>query len=301
MQTKGSLDKPVQTSHVKENHVTQSNQHDNIDGISLSFEKVVNGSNMICKFEQQEEGEGFESCCEMISENEAKQDLVDKIQHRHILDDIRDNCGTILKRSHLTTRKDIANIERTFGLRRAERHKDATSVAVWVQGMMKSESNPILLYKSQGSEPSQETPSLEKNDFILVLQTPLQEDMLINFGSNIICMYDTHGTNSYDFSIITFLVVDEYGEGFPAAWCLCNRTDKYIRIDCLMAVRIRVGSIKPKWVMTDDAEQYFSAWVAVFGLGPRKLLCTWHVDRAWRGAVNKIKDKEVAATVYHNV
>ena len=31
------------------------------------------------------------------------------------------------------------------------------------------------------------------------------------------------------------------------------------------------------------------------------MLCTWHVDRAWRGAVNKIKDKEVAATVYHNV
>ena len=47
MQTKGSLDKPVQTSHVKENHVTQSNQHDNIDGISLLFEKAVNGSNMI--------------------------------------------------------------------------------------------------------------------------------------------------------------------------------------------------------------------------------------------------------------
>ena len=68
-----------------------------------------------------------------------------------------------------------------------------------------------------------------------------------------------------------------------------------------MAVWKRVGNIKPKWVMTDDAEQYFSAWVAVFGLGPRKLLCTWHVDPAWQGAVNNTKDKEVAATVYHNV
>ena len=68
-----------------------------------------------------------------------------------------------------------------------------------------------------------------------------------------------------------------------------------------MAVRIRVGNIKPKWVMTDAAEQYFSAWVAMFGLGPRKLLCIWHVDRAWRGAVKKIKHKEVAATIYHNM
>ena len=55
-------------------------------------------------------------------------------------------------------------------------------------------------------------------------------------------------------------------------------------IDFLMAVKENVGSIKPCWVMTDDAEQYFKAWVAVFGMGPCKLLCTWHVDRAWRKA-----------------
>jgi len=219
-----------------------------------------------------------------------------------ILDDIRENSGHSLNRLHLTTRKDIANIERAFGLRRAERHKDdATSVAVWVQDMMNSDSNPVLLYKPQGSQPSQETPSLEQSDFILALQTPLQADMLVKFGSNIICMDDTHGTNSYDFSLITLLVVDEFGEGCPAAWCLCNKTDKYALIDFLMAVKKRVGTIRPNWGMTVDAEQYFAAWIAVVGLGPSKLLCTWHVDRAWRGAVNNIKDKEVAATVYHNV
>ena len=77
--------------------------------------------------------------------------------------------------------------------------------------------------------------------------------------------------------------------------------DKYILIDFLMAIRENVGPIRPCWVMTDDAEQYYSAWVAVFGLGPHKLLCTWHVDRAWRGAVNTIRDKETAALVYHNI
>ena len=49
----------------------------------------------------------------------------------------------------------------------------------------------------------------------------------------------------------------------------------------------------------DDSEQYFSAWIA--GLGPNKLLCTWHVDCAWRKAVNSIKVQEIAAIVYHNV
>ena len=66
---------------------------------------------------------------------------------------------------------------------------------------------------------------------MLVLQTPLQRQLLTDFGENIICVDDTHGTNSYHFSLITILVVDEFGEGYPVAWCLCNRTDLYILTD----------------------------------------------------------------------
>ena len=137
-----------------------------------------------------------------------------------------------------------------------------------------SEKNPVLLHKPQDSEPHSKCPSLKKKDFILVhvIQTPLQREMSIKFGTSVICMDDTHGTNSYDFNLITVVVVDEFGEGCPVGWCLCNRVDMYILIDFLMAVKENVGSIQPCWVMTDDAEQYFSAWVAVFGMGPRKLL-----------------------------
>ena len=54
--------------------------------------------------------------------------------------------------------------------------------------------------------------------------------------------------------------------------------------------------------MTGDAKQFYTAWVTVFGQGPQKLLCTWHVDRAWRGAFkNKIEDKGLAALVYQNL
>ena len=136
---------------------------------------------------------------------------------------------------------------------------------------------------------------------MLVIQAPNQKQLLQKFGSNIVCMDDTHGTNRYHFYLITVLVVDEFGEGCPVAWCLCNRTDLYILIDFLMAVKENVGTIKPQWVMTDDAEQYYKAWVAVFGLGPHKLLCTWHVDRAWCNTIKGIKDKEIAALVYHNI
>ncbi len=55
--------------------------------------------------------------------------------------------------------------------------------------------------------------------------------------------------------------------------------------------------------MTDDAEQFFSAWKAIFGeAGTTKLLCTWHVDRAWRKALQQhIEEKEKQVEVYHQL
>ena len=38
-------------------------------------------------------------------------------------------------------------------------------------------------------------------------------------------MLMTHGANSYDFNLTAILVVDEFGEGYPTAWCISNRTD----------------------------------------------------------------------------
>ena len=140
---------------------------------------------------------------------------------------------------------------------------------------------------------------MKQEDFTLVIQTPHQKQLLKTFGSTIVCMDDTHGTNSYHFSLITLLVVDEFGEGCPVVWCLSNRTDLYAIIDFLMAVRNNVGNITPQWVMTDDVGQYYNAWI--FGLGPHKPLRTWHVDCAWRDAIKGIKDKHTTALVYHNI
>ena len=53
--------------------------------------------------------------------------------------------------------------------------------------------------------------------------------------------------------------------------------------------------------MTDLAEQFYTAWVAAFANRPNKLLCVWHVDRAWRENIRQLKDPELEATVYHNL
>ena len=72
-----------------------------------------------------------------------------------------------------------------------------------------------------------------------------------------------------------------------------------VLIEFLSSVRTRCGMVRPLWFMSDMAEQYYLAWVSVFDSTPRKLLCTWHVDRAWRGALQQhVTGVEKQAAVY---
>ena len=216
-----------------------------------------------------------------------------------ILDDIRSSVSDTFKRIHLIQRKDINNIERALKLEGGQRHHDdATSVAAWVEEMReKGEDSVVLYYKPQGTD--DDKTGLKREDFLIVLQTPIQAEMLKRFGGKVVCVDATHGTNAYDFKLITLLVVDEYGEGFPVAWCITNKEDRVLLIEFFASVRTKCGIVRPLWFMSDMAEQYYLAWVSVFDRAPRKLLCTWHVDRAWRGALQQhVQGMERQAAVY---
>lgn len=68
------------------------------------------------------------------------------------------------------------------------------------------------------------------------------------------------------------------------------------------ALKNKVGELSPAWFMSDLAEQFYTAWVAIFRKkNPHKLVCAWHVDRAWRENLKALKDSELQATVYHNL
>ena len=229
--------------------------------------------------------------------------LAQGIDFQHILDNTRDNLGDEFHRIHLLTRKYVANIQRTYGLRVAQRHKDdATSVNIWIDDMKSSENNPVILYKRQGEPPSEKSEYLSKEDFALAIQTPLQAIMMKNqCNGRVVCIDSTHGTNAYDFHLITIVIVDEFGEGFPVAWCISNREDQILLTNFFNGIKRRIGVVSPAWLMSDLAEQFYSAWVASFGNRPKKLVCTWHVDRAWRENIRQLKDSELEVKVYHNL
>ena len=71
--------------------------------------------------------------------------LAQGVNFDHILDNIRDEIQNKFYTIHLITRKDLANIERSYGLKGIERHRnDAISVKAWVEEMKKDDNNPVL-------------------------------------------------------------------------------------------------------------------------------------------------------------
>ena len=118
-----------------------------------------------------------------------------------------------------------------------------------------------------------------------------------------VCMDATHGTNMYDFNLITVLVVDEFGEGIPTAWAITNREDVTLLVEFLRAIEKNTGPISPNWFMSDDAPQYFNVWKGVFSTPEtKKLLCAWHVDRAWRTALNEhVLNTQCRIEIYHRL
>ena len=234
---------------------------------------------------------------------EIAKKLSDGVAIDRILDDVRDNVCVDEKRSHIITKRDILNIEGAFSLRSVERHSDdATTVAMLVEELKQSDTeSPVLFYKQQGVVLPVYN-YLNKNDFVMVLQTPYQAHIMKEFGNNIVCIDSTFKTTGYDFTLITVMVIDEFGEGYPTGWCLTTREDHHVMHLFFETLKQRVGAINTRWIMTDDADQFYNAWKSAFSDSSHKLLCTWHVDRAWRGAIaSKIANAELRCQVYHSL
>lgn len=235
-----------------------------------------------------------------------RQELAAKMQQgvprERILNDIREGVTEDqFLREHLVEKKDLFNIQRAFGLKDYQRHQnDLDSVLAWITEWNQSpDTNPILFQKFQGS--CLDGYDLPNEDIVLVIQSPFQKSMLEKFGASGVCCDSTHGTNGYDFLLTTLLVIDEYGEGFPAAWCISNHEDFTTMCTFFREIKKSTGTIKASWFMSDVAPQFYNAWVGVMDDCPRpkKLLCTWHVDRAVTKELRKkIGDLQTEVEVY---
>ena len=105
----------------------------------------------------------------------------------------------------------------------------------------------------------------------------------MKLAKNGICCDSTHGTHGYDFLLTTIHVIDEFGEGLPVAWCLSSHEDFSSMVVFFSEIKKKCGAVESAFFMSDMANQFYNAWIAVMGpKRPAKLLCTWHVDKVWK-------------------
>ena len=194
------------------------------------------------------------------------------------MDNIRDTQFGQLTRDHLSTRADLRNIKRQYNIDCKEKDSDdASSVLYWVEEMEREQYNPVLWFKRQGQDSPDD--GVEKNDFLLGLQTEFQKEMFVKYAQKLVCVDATHGTTAYDFQLITVLVIDDYDEGIPVAWLISNRETADVLRVFFTSIRNKCGDVRTEIFMSDDAEAYHNASVSAFARPDKKLLCSWHVDR----------------------
>lgn len=204
-----------------------------------------------------------------------------------------------IKRIHLLEKKDLHNIRRDFNIAYStKRHEnDSMIVNIWVQGMMdKGDESPILYYKEQGKYDN--LSCFTKADFCLIIMTKFQSELLLKFGCDKICIDGTHGLNGYNFQLYSLVVVDEFGNGYPVAFCFSNKSDAVLYRHYFQCIKNVIGNITPAVFMSDDEPPFYKAWSEVMGVADKQILCAWHILRNWTKSLNKIHSNDKKHIVF---
>lgn len=117
-----------------------------------------------------------------------------------------------------------------------------------------------------------------------------QVHMLQKFGhENIVCIDSIRGLKENDLELITLMVVDEFGLGFPCCFMFTNLKDTKMYSIMFSIIKDKAGAIMPKTIMTNhQVESFYSAWESTMGAVPQRLSCSWHIESAWKRNICKI-------------
>lgn len=209
-----------------------------------------------------------------------------------VLDVIRENSTDLSTPLSLINMKDLHNIKRDFQLFDDRKdHNDFVSVHKMVNCLNERDDKTIRYFRVPESQLQADT---RASSFMLVLATDFQLTMLKKFGDKgTICLDSTHGTAGYGYSLTSIVVIDDFGNGMATAFCLSSNTSRVEWKDFLEAILKAMDDIKitARVLMTDNDASFYNAWVEVMGPVQHRLLCSWHIDQAWRRNLGKVNNK----------
>lgn len=209
------------------------------------------------------------------------------------------NLESILQQYPLLTKSDFKNIEKSFFLNFGQDIKyanDRENVDIWMQELQNCQNSCVLFYKAQGQ--NSDISYLNNDDFLLIIMTTVQEEILKKFSTNCLCIDRTHEVNSYGYELITLLALDSLQRGLPCAFLITNTTDEISLSIFFQCLKHKVGELQPKFFMSDVENSFCSSWMAEMGMPQKHFFCTWHVDWCWKKNLIKINGKEKQLEVY---
>ncbi|KAI8482789.1 hypothetical protein Bbelb_394510 [Branchiostoma belcheri] len=165
-------------------------------------------------------------------------------------------------------------------------HKeDSTSIYLLLSKLQKEKYDPVLMYKPLnhavvvGEDEIDDLPHAQEL-FAVGIQTKEQLHMMQD--KEVICLDATHGTNQYGYKVLTLVVPDEFGKGYPVGHLISSHMDERTLYYFFKGVKNRCPSLKINVIMSDDDYSGPNAIKAVFGQEIKHLLCKWHIHRSWQ-------------------
>lgn len=103
------------------------------------------------------------------------------------------------------------------------------------------------------------------------------------------CADGTHGLNRYRYQLYSLMVVDEYGNGIPVAYCFSNKADTIVIKIFFESLKKGLNyAVHTEILMIDDEPTFISAWISEMDRPQKHLLCTWHINKNWLQHLNSI-------------
>ncbi|XP_065920274.1 uncharacterized protein [Dysidea avara] len=100
--------------------------------------------------------------------------------------------------------------------------------------------------------------------------------------------------------LITVMIADDHGQGYPVAWCISSQETTEVVQLLFQVIKDRSPNVKVRTLMTDDDDIWYNGSKAVFGNEILHLLCHWHVDRSWKNHLRSVA-KEHQLNIYQTL
>lgn len=118
----------------------------------------------------------------------------------------------------------------------------------------------------------------------MIICDEYQLSCLNEHGPDFICIDSTFGVaHKYNLKFTAIMVINEFGVGVPVVYIISNNLKTATMKDCFIKIKDVLGKcIKTNVFMSDNDSTYCNAWCDGMGTPTRRLLCTWHISKAWK-------------------